>query len=68
MTVSAPKHSKCGILNDCINGTDRIEGHDVVRCVHCGYVWCLPDARAMSRGFCMTCNGYVCGHRASLSR
>lgn len=32
-----------------------------IQCVHCGKHWIPQRGSGNVRGFCMNCNGYVCG-------
>lgn len=38
----------------------RIEG-ETRQCVHCQYVWTYVPGSGARRGFCLKCNGIVCG-------
>ncbi len=41
-------------------GGDVIE-HDTLQCVHCGAHWIASPGSGKIRGFCMKCNGPICG-------
>lgn len=34
---------------------------DTISCRHCGFTWVPKPGSGRRRGFCMTCNGFVCG-------
>lgn len=38
----------------------RIEG-ETRQCVHCQYMWTYVPGSGATRGFCLKCNGLVCG-------
>lgn len=38
---------------------------DTVQCVHCGQHWSIDPHNAKGRGFCMQCNGPVCGAKCA---
>jgi|SRR5580698_6438756 hypothetical protein len=42
--------------------------HDLMACVHCGYVWEPKPGSGKKRGFCYRCNGFVCGHAECLKK
>lgn len=47
-------------------GTCFSDGHQVastIQCVHCGKHWIPVRGSGRRRGFCMMCNGPVCGSR-----
>lgn len=59
--ASAPGHSCVGVLTSTDKDRDRAVQTDLVRCVHCGYMWQFVPGSGRRRGFCMRCNGFVCG-------
>jgi len=47
-------------------GADKpIATHKTLQCVHCGGHWEVKPGSGRVRGFCMNCNGHVCGPRCS---
>ena len=64
MSVCIPKHSVIkpagvGILVDPEHGS---EVHtDFLQCVHCQGVWPVRPGSGKVRGFCLKCNGPICG-------
>lgn len=64
MSRIAPEHSRCGHYLETDKETGRTTTADVLCCVHCGYMWNYQPGSMKRRGFCMACNGFVCGHRA----
>ena len=59
-----PKHSilhpaGVGILNDPDLSHER--QIDFKQCVHCQTVWKVQPGSGRLRGFCMRCNGPICG-------
>ncbi len=50
-------------------GTCMIDGSEVactIQCVHCGKHWVPVKGSGRRRGFCMMCNGPVCGDKACI--
>ncbi len=44
--------------------TDPLLGtveHDVLKCVHCQYIWQVQPGSGRKRGFCLKCMGPTCG-------
>ena len=41
---------------------------DLVCCVHCGYTWAWQPGSGRVRGFCMKCNGLLCGRKCCRGR
>jgi hypothetical protein len=39
----------------------ELERGATVSCVHCQATWMLQKGSGRLRGWCMTCNGFVCG-------
>jgi hypothetical protein len=66
-SASAPEHSKVGIVTSMLYDGGSPIVRDLVSCVHCGYVWIWETGSGRRRGFCMSCNGLVCGHKACVA-
>lgn len=47
-------------------GSDKpIEEHGTTQCVHCGGHFIMRKGSGKTRGFCMVCNGIICGPRCA---
>lgn len=62
--ISIPKHSLLrpkgtGILMDPV--APHEQQSDYNQCVHCQKVWLVQPGSGKLRGFCMKCNGPICG-------
>lgn len=61
---TAPAGQRSGILVSTPQDSDRVVTADTVACIHCGYNWVWQPGSGKRRGFCMKCNGLVCGRPA----
>lgn len=60
---TAPSHSKVGTITTSPHDGGPSLTADVVCCIHCGYMWEYQPGSGRIRGFCMKCNGFLCGRR-----
>ena len=58
---SAPDRLRIGTLTAQFHdgGPDKIT--DLVCCIHCGQIFNFGPGMTKGRGWCMKCNGYLCG-------
>lgn len=47
------------LVDNTVSGGQRLE-YDTLTCAHCNSVVVLNPARTRERGFCFSCNAYVC--------
>jgi hypothetical protein len=59
----APRHLRVGTLQTVPNDGGPTLTQDIVCCKHCGYMWQYAPGSGRIRGFCMNCNGFLCGRR-----
>jgi hypothetical protein len=43
--------------------TGNVSDGETVQCVHCGGHFFIGPGYTKGRGFCMNCNGFICGER-----
>ncbi len=60
---TASDHLRIGILETIPHDGGPTVTQDLVNCVHCGYIWTWQAGSGRIRGFCMKCNGLLCGRR-----
>lgn len=65
---SAPDHLRIGVLTTTPHDSDKATTQDLVCCIHCGYVWTWQPGSGRQRGWCMKCNGLLCGRRVCRAR
>ena len=63
MSLSVPAHLRVGVLSTIPHDGGPVIQEDVVCCIHCGYMWTPQPGSGKIRGFCMTCNGFLCGRK-----
>ncbi len=56
-------HKSAGLIifKDYHTGEVLFEG-EVRQCIHCQNTWTHKPGSGIQRGFCMRCNGHLCGH------
>lgn len=40
---------------------------ETLQCVHCGAHWAIEPGSGKKRGFCTSCNGFICGRDACIA-
>lgn len=50
-----------GTLHIIDPGSDKSQAVATTQCVHCGKHFEMKPGSGKMRGFCMRCNGYICG-------
>ncbi len=45
---------------------DQTTSLPTIQCVHCGMHWVSQPGSGKTRGFCMRCNGPVCGKKCAV--
>lgn len=61
LLLSAPPEA---IPDRLMGGTCMVDGKEIaatIQCVHCGCHWIPVQGSGRRRGFCMICNGPLCG-------
>lgn len=60
---AAPDHLCIGTTQIIPHDGGPITEYDLVCCIHCGYTWAWQPGSGRIRGWCMTCNGLLCGRK-----
>lgn len=66
--VPAPDRFRVGQMEIVPRDGAPTETRDIVCCVHCGYMWAYQRGSGRVRGFCMACNGLLCGRKCCRCR
>lgn len=65
---TAPDHLRIGTLQTIPHDGGPTVTEDLVCCVHCGYIWSWSPGSGRVRGWCMKCNGLLCGRKCCRQR